>query len=178
MPFSRPRKDTCCRLGVVMDENFMARALELARDGLVRGDLPIGAVVVSDDEIMTEASWRWAPERRLLAHPEAVALAAADGRSIRDLTLYTTLEPCLLCMGAAASMFVRRIVYALPSEVDGAASVFADWQPRAGHPDAGAYAVPTIEGGLCREESLALVQAYVEQGGDGGLQRWARELVG
>jgi tRNA(adenine34) deaminase len=157
--------------------------LELATLGLEEEEIPIGALVVEAERVVAEAYWRWKTDHRLLLHPELAVLHEADARTETtspDLTLYTTLEPCLLCIGAAASMFVNRIVYALPSDVDGAAGVFERWQPRACHPGAGqpaAYRVPEINGGFRADESAALVRRYLDTKPTGPLAAWARGLV-
>lgn len=99
----------------------MGAALEQAARGLDAGELPIGAVIALDGEILARAFWRL---DGLVAHPELLVLREADrspdvnGR--QDLALYTALEPCLLCMSAAMFSWCGRIVYALESSTDGA----------------------------------------------------------
>ena len=105
------------------DEAGMAAALEAARRGLARGELPIGAVVVADGQVISTAHTEEVTQRRLLVHAELLALEAADrieGWDRRRATLYTTLEPCLMCLGATATAMVGRIVWALESDGDGA----------------------------------------------------------
>lgn len=80
------------------------------------------------------------------------------------MTLYTTLEPCLLCMGAPMAFMVGRIVFALEAPGDGASRVADTWQPTLGHPAAGfPYTIPEVIGGVGREESLRLIRAFVER---------------
>ena len=87
-------------------EKFMRKALEMAQVGLSKGELPIGAVVVLDGEVIASAHTQEKSEGRLLVHAELLALEAADrikpfpGRR-RDVKLFTTSEPCLMCLGAA-----------------------------------------------------------------------------
>jgi tRNA(adenine34) deaminase len=99
--------------------------------------MPIGAVLACDGEALAEAHWRGI-SHGLLNHPEHVVLVAADMRvqleQRRRCKLYTTLEPCLMCMGTAMSFCVGRIVYALAAPADGAADVAAQWKPQQGHP--------------------------------------------
>jgi tRNA(adenine34) deaminase len=165
------------------NEPLMERALALATRGLEEGELPIGAVVAVDGEVIAEAYWRGGTEPGWLRHPELVALLAADevaGRDRRRAVLCTTLEPCLMCMGAAMSFFLAKVVYALPSPTDGAASVAAQWAPGRGHPLAGSaapYRVPEVLGGIGRERSAALVRAFLDRGAAGPLADWARSLV-
>jgi tRNA(adenine34) deaminase len=158
----------------------MDRALELARRGLEEGQLPIGSVVVGGGRMVAEAYWHWEPDRRRLRHPELAALLEADrGDGPPISTLYTTLEPCLLCIGAAATMFVERVVYALPSDLDGAGDVFRAWRPRDDHPAEGvpaAYRVPQVVGGFKASESAELVREYLAGGPTGPIATWARGL--
>jgi tRNA(adenine34) deaminase len=161
------------------DRRFMLEALALARRGLDANEVPIGAVVALDGNVVSSAYWRY--RDGLLDHAELVALRTADrdarvqGRR-RDVTLYSTLEPCPLCMGAAMAFLAGRVVYALESPSDGAAEHPEVWQPDRGHPPAGQppYAVPEIVGGVCRDESLALVEACAEQNPD---LVWVRTLL-
>jgi tRNA(adenine34) deaminase len=143
---------------------FMQAALEVAEEGLQHGELPIGAVVVHNDQIIARAYTTERAERRLLVHAELRALLDADrlspfpGRR-SDVTLYTTLEPCLMCLGAAMSCFLGRISYALEAPGDGATALLAGWRrTETAFP---AYRVPALEGGLLRQESLALFTAFV-----------------
>jgi tRNA(adenine34) deaminase len=161
----------------------MRRALALAEQGLREGELPIGSVVVLDDAVVAEAFWRGDPERGVLGHPELLALLEADrsiGRRRREATLYTTLEPCLMCMGAAMSFFLGIVVYALASPTDGAARVAAQWAPAAGHPEPSgrrSYGLPKIVAGVGREESAALVRSYLRGGPSGPIAAFAGTLV-
>jgi tRNA(adenine34) deaminase len=95
------------------DERLMQEALVLAERGLAEDEQPIGAVVALDGRVVGSGFWRYRPDG-LLDHAEIVALrdAEQDGRlggRRAETTLYTTLEPCLLCMappcraGSAAS---------------------------------------------------------------------------
>jgi tRNA(adenine34) deaminase len=163
-----------------VDEQLMHRAIALARQGLAEGEMPIGALVAVDGDVVAEAYWRGEREGALLRHPELVALLdaehAAAGRR-QQAALYTTLEPCLMCMGAAMSFFVGRVVYALRSPTDGASRVAGTWAPAAGHPTAGAYRIPEITRGVCAEEARALVQEYLAGGAQGPQVRFAATLV-
>jgi tRNA(adenine34) deaminase len=155
-----------------VDERFMREALALARRGLAENDMPVGAVVVLDDEVVSSGYWRFRRDA-LLDHAEMVALREAEkhprvlGRRL-EATLYTTLEPCLLCMGAAMSFMVGRIVFALEAPYDGASSITKVWQPALGFPPEGfrVFSNPEVVGGVCREEALAIMQAYVEKNPD------------
>ncbi len=143
--------------------------------------MPIGAVLARNGDVVAEAHWKGF-EEGLLGHPEHEVLLEAD-RSIpwkfrRESTLYTTLEPCLMCMGTAASFFLGRIVYALPAPADGATRVLDDWQPALGHPEGrGPYSRPEIEAGPGEAEARALVIAWLETGVSGGEAEFARRTL-
>lgn len=145
---------------------FMQEALQAAAQGLEHGELPIGAVVVLNDQIIARAFTTERTERRLLVHAELLALLDADrlspfpGRR-SEAILFTTLEPCLMCLGAAMSFLLGKIYYALEAPSDGAVALASGWQPKS--EDFSAYRVPVIEGGLLRQESLDLFKAFVTQ---------------
>jgi tRNA(adenine34) deaminase len=75
--------------------------------------------------------------------------------------LFTNLEPCLMCLGAAMSFFLGEIYYALESPGDGAVNMALNWQRDEGVLPG--YQVPTIQGGLLRDESQALFRLYLER---------------
>jgi tRNA(adenine34) deaminase len=165
----------------VDDARLMQRALALARQGLAAGAMPIAAVLARQGDVLAESFWRGA-EHGLLNHPDSVVLREVDQRidfrARREATLYLTLEPCLMCMGAAMSFFLGRIVYAMPARADGAAAVAEVWAPAAGHPLAGgSYAVPLVEGGLYEAEARQLVAEWLEGGATGAEADFARHLL-
>jgi tRNA(adenine34) deaminase len=111
------------------DLDFMARALELAREAAVAGEVPVGAVIVKDDEIVAEGWNRPIGTCDPTAHAEIIALRAAGTAlgtyRLTDTTLYVTLEPCAMCAGAMVHARVRRLVFGATDPRAGAAgSVF------------------------------------------------------
>lgn len=162
-------------------EYFMQQALVQAEKGLANGEFPIGAVVVLNDEIIAAAHTAETARQRLLVHAELLALELADklhpfpGKR-RDVQLYTNLEPCLMCLGAAMSFFLGKIYFALEAPGDGAVAMAKGWQRR--EADFPAYRLPEIYGGILRAESLALFQRYVAiHPVDDGSRRWAQTLA-
>jgi tRNA(adenine34) deaminase len=96
-------------------ERFMQEALRLAREGEVRGEVPVGAVVVIAGEIKGRA-WNSPIGRNdPTAHAEILALreaaASAGNYRLPDATLYCTLEPCVMCAGALVAARVARLVF-------------------------------------------------------------------
>lgn len=112
-----------------LDLFWMQRALELARQAEAEGEVPVGAVLVKDEQILGEG-WN-APigEHDPTAHAEIRALRNAATRlgnyRLLDTTLYVTLEPCVMCAGAIIHARVKRVVYGAADPKTGAAgSVF------------------------------------------------------
>jgi tRNA(adenine34) deaminase len=99
----------------VTDDDFMRRALELARRARDEGEVPVGAVVVVEGRIAGEGWNRPIAAADPTAHAEIQALRAAAGalRNYRltGATLYVTLEPCDMCLGAMFHARIGRVVY-------------------------------------------------------------------
>jgi tRNA(adenine34) deaminase len=161
-------------------EYWMRQALALAAEALELGEFPIAAVVVLGNRIIAQATASEQQERRYLGHAELVALEQADrkGLSIGDrraAKMFTTLEPCLMCMGAAMSFFLGELYYALESSGDGAVSLAKGWVRK--EEDIPEYRLPKIAGGLLREESVRLFEQYVARQAPGPMRDWAESLT-
>lgn len=106
------------------DEDFMRRALELAAEGGRQGEVPVGAVLVVDGEIVGEGFNRPLGRCDPSAHAEIEALRAAAARlgnyRLPGSTLYVSLEPCTMCAGALVHARVARLVYAATEPRSGA----------------------------------------------------------
>ncbi|MDE2796265.1 MAG: tRNA adenosine(34) deaminase TadA [Gemmatimonadota bacterium] len=93
----------------------MARALELARTGGLRGEVPVGAAIVRDGVVLAESHNRTVELSDPTAHAELVAIRAAARRlgdwRLTGCTLYTTLEPCAQCAGAIVLARIPRLVF-------------------------------------------------------------------
>jgi tRNA(adenine34) deaminase len=105
------------------DEGFMRRALALAREAELAGEVPVGAVLVRDDAIVAEGANRPIATHDATAHAEIEALrkagASLGSYRLGGTTLYVTLEPCVMCAAAIVHARVDRLV-------------FGAWDPRAG----------------------------------------------
>jgi tRNA(adenine34) deaminase len=111
------------------DEMYMRRAIELARQAEAAGEVPVGALIVRNGEVIAEGFNRPISTHDPTAHAEMVALRAAAARSdsyrLTGSTLYVTLEPCAMCAGAMVHARVERLVYGAPDPRAGAAgSIF------------------------------------------------------
>jgi tRNA(adenine34) deaminase len=106
------------------DEHWMMRALELARDAEALGEVPVGAVIVKDDQIIAEGFNQPIASHDASSHAEINALRAAgrvlNNYRLPDTTLYVTLEPCMMCVGAMIHARVARVVFAASDPKTGA----------------------------------------------------------
>jgi tRNA(adenine34) deaminase len=98
-----------------LDRRWMARALELARSAAASGEVPVGAVIVRNGQVLGEGHNRTVAEADPTTHAEIVAIRAAaaamgDWRLL-DTTLYVTLEPCAMCAGAIVLARIPRVVF-------------------------------------------------------------------
>ncbi|MFT4417117.1 tRNA adenosine(34) deaminase TadA [Fredinandcohnia humi] len=97
------------------DEYYMKIAIEEAKKAELLNEVPIGAVIVLDDEIISASHNLRETEQRSVAHAELLAIDKACKSTgswrLEDATLYVTLEPCPMCAGAIVLSRVKRVVY-------------------------------------------------------------------
>ncbi|MDG2687375.1 tRNA adenosine(34) deaminase TadA, partial [Vibrio parahaemolyticus] len=100
------------------DEIFMRRALALAEQAELEGEVPVGAVLVKDGEVIAEGWNRSICSNDATAHAEIQTLRNAgtvlENYRLLDTTLYVTLEPCPMCAGALLHSRVKRVVFGAP----------------------------------------------------------------
>lgn len=105
-------------------EHYMSMAVQEAEKARDAGELPIGSVLVAKNEILCLGQTSVVRQGTIVAHGEITTLHAAQYKIFTDsrpLVLYTTLEPCLMCIGAAMQCGVDLIVYGMRCLPDGAA---------------------------------------------------------
>ena len=152
---------TTLPLGPARDDAAMAIALDEARAAAARGEVPVGAVVVDDatGTIIARAGNAVEATRDATAHAELRAMRAAaqsiQNWRLQDATLYCTLEPCVVCLGAAYAFRVPRVVYGAPDHRLGAAGSWLDL-PAETHP----FHALEIRGGVCADESARLLKDF------------------
>ena len=141
------------------DEAAMGEALAEGRAAALHGDVPIGAVVVRDGQIIA----RRHNERELRGDPSAHAevLAVRDAANavghwrLLDCTLYVTLEPCVMCAGALVNSRMARVVY---GAVDPKAGALASLYEICS--DARLNHRPAVQGGILADEAGGLLTAF------------------
>jgi tRNA(adenine34) deaminase len=152
----------------------MGEALQAARDALAAGALPIGAVLArGDGTIVAQGRDETNTGRGLTAHAEMSAFARAAGRmptAARDTILISTLEPCVMCTGAAMIAGVETIVYGFRAPADSGTG-------RVRPPQTPASQMPRIVGGVCAAESRALLEAWLRTSGDAEQRPYVEQLL-
>lgn len=136
------------------DEQFMRKALIEAQAAYDEGEIPIGAIIVCRDRIISRAHNLTETLNDVTAHAEMQAITAAanalGGKYLTDCTLYVTVEPCPMCAGAIGWAQIPRIVYGAPDEKRG----YHKFAPNAFHPKA------TVVSGVLEEECQSLMQDF------------------
>ena len=139
------------------DEQFMRKALYEAQKAAEEGEIPIGAVIVCNDRIISRAHNLTEKLHDVTAHAEMQAItAAADllgGKYLSDCTLYVTIEPCVMCAGAIGWAQIGRIVYGASDEKRG----YQLYAPRALHPKA------VVTRGVLEAECRQMMQDFFKQ---------------
>jgi tRNA(Arg) A34 adenosine deaminase TadA len=99
-----------------IDKIFLQRAIKIASDGMDAGGGPFGAVIVKDNNILSESTNRVVLNNDPTAHAEILAIRSASSSlqtfDLEGCTLYTSCEPCPMCLGAIYWSGIKRVVYA------------------------------------------------------------------
>jgi tRNA(adenine34) deaminase len=147
-------------------ESLMRQALDVAREGMKSGEAPIGCVLArgdgnviarGDGTVVSSAHNRQNATRNKAAHAEIECFAAAGGKvplDAMDLILVSTLEPCVMCTGAAMEAAVDTIVYALPAPADSGTH-------RVGCPSSPESQMPRVVGRVLERESRELFEEFL-----------------
>jgi len=144
------------------DAEFMRLALEEARAAAEAGEIPIGAVMVCEGAVLARSGNRTIRDNDPTAHAEITALRAGALRlrnyRLGKTTLYATLEPCAMCMGAVLNARVARVVFGAWDPKAGACGSIIDLsrEPKLTHRI-------DVFGGVCSEESAALLRNFFER---------------
>lgn len=145
-----------------IDEQFMRNAIAIGQDGTRQNEVPIGAIVVRGNAIVSGANNRTVRDQDATAHAELLAIreacAVLDRWRLYDCTLYVTLEPCAMCAGAIVLARLERVVFGAWDDKAGMAGSVEDLlrHPRLNHS-------PQVEGGLLAEECGQLLLEFFGQ---------------
>lgn len=141
-------------LTVQSDEYFMQQALREAEKAFAAGEVPVGAVVVCQNQIIARGHNQTELLQDVTAHAEIIALTSAaaylNSKYLTECTLYVTLEPCVMCAGALAWAQLERLVYGADDDKRG----FMRFGKEVLHPKT------TIEFGILAEPCRSLLQQF------------------
>lgn len=161
------------------DLKFMRLALAEAARGLAVGEMPIGAVLVCNGKIIAS---RYCDETHhgMLGHAELLAILDAEKlkpsfQERKRTTLYSTLEPCLMCAGAAMAYFASRIVYSLHAPGDGVTSTLETFQSK--DSSFQNFQVPAILGGIFADEAKKQMESYASISQSSARVRYALGVI-
>ncbi len=140
------------------DKLFMQNAIELAKEAASVGEIPVGAVIVKDGEIIASGRNECEALHDATAHAERLSVTRAGEKigswRLSDCTLYVTMEPCPMCMGAILNSRISRVVYGTR---DGRAGACESLLRLSSYP---LGSDPAIEGGVMEAECLALLRDF------------------
>ncbi len=144
-----------------MDKRFMLDALALARQAYDTGEVPVGAVVVRDGEIIGRGYNLRESRASATAHAEVLAIeqacAAIGSWRLDGCTLYVTMEPCPMCAGAIVNSRIERVVFGCNDAVAGCLGSVLNFNC---YPFNHSF---SIEGGVCAEESRELLTKFFKE---------------
>lgn len=139
-------------------EKWMQYCLQLAQKAFDADEVPVGAVVVRGEELIAEAYNLRETQQSVLAHAEVLAVQTACEKlgswRLTDCTLYTSLEPCVMCAGAIIQARVGKLIYGAEDPKGGAQSVFKLLESSR-HTHHLEY-----QAGVCADESSALLKKF------------------
>lgn len=141
-----------------MEEKFMTRAIELAKEAEASGEVPIGAVIVFNGEIIAEGYNMKEQDDCAVSHAEIVAIrraAAKIGWWLEDCDMYVTLEPCAMCAGAIINSRLKNVFFGAYDQKAGCCGTLYNLleDKRFNHRVA-------VTGGIMREECASLLTEY------------------
>ena len=144
-----------------IDQKWMLKALELARKAEAAGEVPVGAVLVKDDQLIAEGWNQPITSHDATSHAEIMAMRKAgiklNNYRLVDTTMYVTLEPCSMCVGAMIHARVAKVVYAASEPRTGALGGAFNLLEANQHNH-----LFDIESGVMADESKAMLQRFFQ----------------
>lgn len=162
-------------------EEKMMTAIMAGEKSLEHGELPVGAVIYKGEEIIGKAYSSGESSNIYLRHAEMKVLWEVDekGYSVKErkaMQLFVTLEPCMMCLGAAMGFFIGEVYYSIESPIDGAITLLKGrW--RNDNDILQSYTLPKCYGGILREEGKDLLRKYVMVKQEGAMAEFCRALI-
>ncbi len=144
-------------ISIFSDEHFMKEALKEASKARFQNEVPVGAVVVYDNRVIARGHNLTETLNDVTAHAEMQAFTSAanfiGGKYLKDCTLYVTLEPCVMCAGAAYWTQISKVVFGAYDEKRG----FSKMKEPFLHPST------EVVGGVLAKECGALIQDFFRE---------------
>ncbi len=105
------------------DNYFMKKAIKIANDAIINGEVPVGAIIVLNEKIIARAHNQTENLNDVTAHAEMLSITSAsnflNSKFLKGCTMYVTLEPCIMCCGALYHSQIDRLVYAASDDKGG-----------------------------------------------------------
>ena len=136
------------------DLRYMQMALSEARRAYDKGEIPVGCIIVADNQVVGRGHNLTETLQDVTAHAEIQAITAASnnlgGKYLTQCTLYVTLEPCVMCAGAIGWAQIKRLVYAADDDKRG----FSRLAPQSLHPKC------SVSSGILADQCRDLIQQF------------------
>ena len=140
-------------------KNFMNLALQQAVACEARGEIPVGAVIIKDNQVVAQAGNRIVELKDTTAHAETLVIRAASeilgNERLMDCDLYTTLEPCTMCAAAISYARIRRLYYGAEDEKFGAVDNGVRF-----YQASSCHHRPEVYGGINEAEASNMLKAF------------------
>ncbi len=147
--------------GDKMNEKYMLLAIKQAKKAFANGDVPVGAIIVENNKIISKGYNKKELEKMATKHAEIIAIESACRKKkswyLNDCTMYVTLEPCIMCCGAILQSRIKKVIYATKNEkfggVESIDNIFDN--KKSNHH-------VNYTSGVCQEEASKLLKNFFE----------------
>lgn len=142
------------------DEYYMQKALQQAKKAYIKNEIPIGAIIVKEDKIIAKSYNKKESKNSSLYHAEMDAIYKANkklGWRLNECTIYTTVEPCPMCMSAIILSRIDRLVYGASDKKTGASDSKIKMQ------DYDLYHKVEVKSGVLQKEAKDLMESFFKK---------------